>query len=149
MPVFLVIVGVMLIVTAFRGTYTQLATQLGTDFTGSPNYVYWIAAIGIIGTLGYIPNFETPSRLLLALIIISFFIGNPSFFTNLENAFSSATPATATPDPTLQGPLTVQITGAGASGILGTLTSAATKAGTSAAAGGITTVANLAGTGGL
>lgn len=72
MPLLIVIVGLILIVSAIRGTTGDLATNLATDVTGG--FVKWLAAIIAIGALGYVPVFKEPSRYLLALVAVVIFL---------------------------------------------------------------------------
>lgn len=89
----LVILGIVLLVSAIRGTYGQLGTLLVGDFTGSNNFFFWVAAVAILGMLGYIPYLQTPMRALLALVILAFALKNGTgFFANLQSALSGAQP---------------------------------------------------------
>jgi hypothetical protein len=67
MPVALVVIGVILIIVAFNNTMGQLATELQNDV---PGFFVWGAAIAIILGLGYVPGLRTPSRWLLALVVL-------------------------------------------------------------------------------
>lgn len=126
MPLALAIIGVMLLVTAILNTYRCLGSQLAADMSGSGNFVYWIAALFIIGIMGYSKPLETPSRLLLALIVLSMFLSNQGFFTQFLSAVKGIHGATGTaqqPEGQVQGALPVVISGGsgsgGAGGILG------------------------------
>jgi hypothetical protein len=66
MPFAVIIIGVVILVTAFRNTHTDLATALETDV---PGYFKWGAAIAATAGLGYIPGLQVISRYLLALVI--------------------------------------------------------------------------------
>jgi hypothetical protein len=131
MPIFLMLAGIALIVVAYQGTYSKLFAQLTSDFAGgssgtggcAESYIYWVAAIGLLGTLGYIPDFQIPSRLLLALIIVALFLDNNGFWAEFTQAIGSPTAPSVTTDPTLQGPIPVQITVTGASNPTGAVTS--------------------------
>lgn len=68
MPFLIIIVGLILIVTAVRGTTGDLASNLSQDI--SSGFVRWLAAIVVIGAIGYVPALERPSRYLLALVAI-------------------------------------------------------------------------------
>jgi hypothetical protein len=98
MPFALLIIGVFLLVSAVRGTHTQLFQLLQTDFTGQNNFVYWFVAIFIIGSLGYIEKLRPISIGLLTLIVLVLFIskGNPSttgggFFSQFTSAIGTGT----------------------------------------------------------
>lgn len=115
MPFILLVIGIAFAVAALRNTHKQLAAQLVTDFTGTGSFIYWIAAIMIIGLLGYIPEFKTPSRLLLGLVLLGLFVSNQGFFAQLQTALAAGPAQTAseqTPaEPAPPEALTVKIIG--------------------------------------
>jgi hypothetical protein len=133
MPFALLIVGALLIITAIRGTYGDLGTQLSSDLvgSGSKSFLVWIAAIAAVGALGYSTTLRTPSRLLLALIFLGILISNHGFFANLtsavENPPATAPVPAADQPPALTGsiPVSVAQTGGGAGSAASTATSAA------------------------
>jgi hypothetical protein len=79
-PFVLVLVGLVLIVTAIRGTQGSLWNLIYGDITGqaggNKGFVVWLAAIAAIGAVGYYPPLRTPSRLLLGLVVLGIFISN-------------------------------------------------------------------------
>lgn len=79
MPLLFIVVGIVMLVSAVRGTNGQLITLLKGDFTGKGNFIYWIAAIGILGALGYVGPLKTPARYMMALVLLVLFlkVGNP------------------------------------------------------------------------
>jgi hypothetical protein len=68
MPFALLLIGAVLIVVALNNTHAQLATQLESDV---PGFFRWGAAIVALLALGYIPGLRTPSRWLLALVVVA------------------------------------------------------------------------------
>jgi hypothetical protein len=80
MPFLLIIVGTFMVVSAARGTHQQLATLVKGDFSGPNNFVYWVLAILIVGSIGYVPKVKPFSVMFLALIIIVMFLrsGDPA-----------------------------------------------------------------------
>lgn len=135
MPVALLIIGIVLAITAFRGTYGQLGNLLIGDFTNKNNFLVWIGALVIVGMIGYIPNMEKPSRAFLGLILLVIFLKNGGVFSQFSGALQSAR---AQPKPTNQEPqftsaLPIQITGGGGNP-LSSLTGAA-RSGISSALG--------------
>lgn len=82
----LVTVGILMIVTGAKGTYSQFGSQVASDFTGSQPFTYWLAAIGSIGALGYIDALRTFSRMFMALILVAMVIANKGFFAQLQAA---------------------------------------------------------------
>lgn len=85
----LVTVGLLMIVTGARGTYAQFGSQVASDFTGSQPFTYWLAAIGAVGSIGYIDALRTFSRLFLTLILVSMVLANKGFFAKLTDALKT------------------------------------------------------------
>lgn len=80
MPFVFLVVGIVMIVSAVRGTSDQLLTLWKGDFTGPNNYLYWMVSILIIGAIGYAPKLRGLSRAFLVLVIIVLFLSNKGFF---------------------------------------------------------------------
>lgn len=80
MPFVFLVGGLLMIVSALRNTQCSLGAQIQSDFTGNPNFFYWIAAIFCIGALGYIDAMKEVSRYSLVLIIVVLFLHNSGFF---------------------------------------------------------------------
>ena len=75
-----------MIVVGARGTHRAFGSALANDFTGEKSFLYWIAAIGSVGALGYIDTFRTFSHVFMSLIIVAMFLGNEGFFAKLQDA---------------------------------------------------------------
>jgi hypothetical protein len=110
-PFVLILLGVLLIVTGIRGTVFDLGRLVVGDFTGSGNFFYWIAALFIIGAIGYVDELRTPSRMFLALVIVALLFSNRGFFNQFVAQLKSgsaqapppvqqAAPATGVPGGT-------------------------------------------------
>lgn len=84
MPFALLIIGITLLVSGVRGTQTQLYTLVKGDFTGTPNYGYWVLAILIIGSIGYVPQLRSLSRAFLALVIVVLLLSKGGFFLQFQ-----------------------------------------------------------------
>lgn len=67
MPIFLIVVGVLLITAAWQNSLRALFRALREDI---PPFGVWAAAILFVGALGYFPVLRTPSRWLLGLIFL-------------------------------------------------------------------------------
>jgi hypothetical protein len=91
----LVISGILMIVTGAKGTYAAFGSQLAGDFTGDHNFTYWLAAIGGVGAVGYVPSLQTASRYFMALIIISMVLANKGFFAKFTAALKAGPVAPA------------------------------------------------------
>lgn len=119
MALALIIIGAALIIVAIRNTYADLGTLLAKDFTGEGNFLYWIAALAVIGAVGYVPTLRGPSRALLALIVLVFFLTNGTgFFDKVASAIKGAKPATtaAVEPPAITGQIPVKLTIVGGGG---------------------------------
>lgn len=89
MPIFFLLVGIMLIITALNNKMPQLGTLIKEDFQpsqGDPGFVPWIIAIFVIGALGYIKPLKPISIAFLTLIMLVMFLSNGGFFANFTSA---------------------------------------------------------------
>jgi hypothetical protein len=96
MPFLFIIVGLVLVIAGVRNTVTDsgqtkgLYTLVQGDFTGSESFLVWVAAILIIGAVGYIKDFQAISRALMVLIVVTLFLSNGGFFQKLQQEFPGA-----------------------------------------------------------
>lgn len=123
MPLALAIIGIALLVSAIRGTQGDLFSLLSQDVLG---WAKWAAAIVAVGALGYIPHFEGPSRVLLALVLIVLVVANKGLFTKLAEQISAPASGTSKSAPPAAAPLgpapvKVQLSGGGGGGLGGAL----------------------------
>jgi uncharacterized membrane protein HdeD (DUF308 family) len=84
MPFVFGIVGILLVVSGVRGTTSQLAALVKSDFTGKPNYLEWMVAIFLVGSIGYIKDLAPLSRAFMVALIISMFFANKGVFSMFE-----------------------------------------------------------------
>jgi hypothetical protein len=114
MPLLFLVIGTILLVVAIRGNYAAFFSQLSGDL---PGFMVWGAAIIGIGMLGYVPKFQKPANLLLALVFIVLIIKNNGAYANFLAALKQAPPAQGgVPAYTTPvGPVPIQITGASTS----------------------------------
>jgi len=89
MPFALVTVGLILVITGVKNTYVAFGTQVKADFTGPGNFLYWIAAIGIVGSVGYIDRLRGFANAFMALIIIAMVLKNGGVFNQFKAALAS------------------------------------------------------------
>lgn len=71
MPFALTIIGMLFIITGFQDTYKEFFTEVEGDFTGADSFIYWFISIGLVGSLGYIPELKNFSRASMALILVA------------------------------------------------------------------------------
>jgi pheromone shutdown protein TraB len=108
MPFALIVIGLVLLVTGVNNTQAQLFTLVKGEFTGSNNFLYLAASIGIVGAVGYIDKMRSISNVFLGLVIVAIIFSHAGFFSSLVSQLSqtkTATISTATTLPTLT-PLT-------------------------------------------
>lgn len=86
MPFALLAIGLLLIIAAYNNTQDVLGAQLKRDFSGNTGFIYWIAAIVIVGAVGYIKPLQPVSRAFLALILVILFLTNSGVFSKFNQA---------------------------------------------------------------
>lgn len=91
MAFILVLIGLLLVVSAIRGTQAELGSQVVSDFTGPGNFVYWILALGIVGAVGYVGDLQKFSRAFMALLIIVLLLSNKGFFNQFTKSIQTGT----------------------------------------------------------
>lgn len=96
MPFLFIVSGVVMIVSAVRGTQDDLVALLKADFTGKGNFIYWLISILLIGAIGYIPSLRPVSRAFLVLVVIVLFLKNGGVFTQFTNAIAQTQTSTNT-----------------------------------------------------
>lgn len=108
MPLVLLAVGAALLIAAIRGTLQGTAQNPGlldllfADFVGPGNFFAWVAAIGIVGAIGYVKPLRGVSDAFIVLIIIVFVLAankaGKDFFSSFNAQLVTGTQqATATP----------------------------------------------------
>lgn len=97
MPFSFAIIGLVFLIAGVRGTSGQLLDLLQGDLTGKNNFIYWILSILIVGSLGYIKEFQGLSRAFLILLIVVLVIhednqnGTGGFFTKFQETIAQVT----------------------------------------------------------
>ena len=86
MALAVLIAAVLFIVIAYQGTYHEFFALLKNDFSGPNNFIIWVAAILIIGAIGFIPKLKPISNAFLILIFVVIFLVNRGFFGQLNAA---------------------------------------------------------------
>lgn len=85
MPYILVLFGTILFVAGIRNTQGTLWTLLKGDLTGQDSFLVWIAAIAVVGGIGYIPKLKPLSIALLTLLLIVLVIKDKGVFAQLAS----------------------------------------------------------------
>lgn len=86
----LILLGLLLMDTAIKGTQHELGQQLQSDLIGANGFIVWIFAILAIGAIGYIPGLKTASNYLLALLLTVVVIRNGGVFQQFQTALQQA-----------------------------------------------------------
>lgn len=86
MPLFLVIVGVIFLVSAIRGNQNDLIDLLKADFSGNNNFILWVLAIIVIVSAGTFKPIKPISDAFLGLVILVIIVAN---YRNGKDLFSS------------------------------------------------------------
>jgi hypothetical protein len=98
MPFVVVIVGVILVITAFNNKHGDFGAALAQDI---PGFFKWGAALAAIGALGFVPGIKTPSRWLLALVMLVIFLHNyANIIAGFKNFAGSGGTASGGTNPT-------------------------------------------------
>lgn len=111
MPYALLLIGAILLVAGIRNTYAQLWALVQNDFTSQGGFLSWVAAIAVVGALGYIPKLRPLSVAFMTLLLIVLVISNGGVFAKLQEFIQSGaggrgiSPSTPTPTaPTATAP---------------------------------------------
>ena len=98
MPFALVFVGMILVITGFQNTYQEFGAQVQKDFTGNNSFIWWIISLGVVGSIGYVPSLQTPSRMFMLLIIVVMFLANKGgVFSQFNSAVTAGSNAPVNP----------------------------------------------------
>jgi hypothetical protein len=101
MPFALTTIGLLFIITGFQDTYKQFFTEVEGDFTGPQSFIYWLISFGVVGSLGYIDELKTFSRVSMALILLAMILADKGgVFSKFTQAVQqgSTTPVNAPGD---------------------------------------------------
>lgn len=111
MALALFFVGLLLVVSAVKGTQGQLSALFASEFTGSGNFWAFIAGIIFLGSLGYIPALRNTSRALIALTLIVLVLSNGGFWQQLSSAVQNPKAIEAPPIQKVPDAVDIQETG--------------------------------------
>lgn len=108
--------GILFIVAGVRGQTSNLFALIKSDFTGTPNYFEWMVAIFLVGSIGYVKELSTISRLFMFLVAAGLLYQNKQVFAQLLTQETTqpvaSLPANPVPSSTVStvAPLTQQTT---------------------------------------
>lgn len=85
MPLFLILLGLALILTAVRNKEGELAAILKDDFTSSNNFIAWLGAFAALGVIASASKSLRPATDAFSLLLLTvMMIGNRGFFEQFE-----------------------------------------------------------------
>lgn len=87
MPFVFIILGLLFLVVAIRGTQAQFFALLRSEFVGANSFVPWASAIVILGLIGYARPVRPVTDALIGLIILAMLLANRGgFFAQFNSA---------------------------------------------------------------
>lgn len=89
MPFLLTVAGLMMIISGAQNTYRQLGAQLRKDFTGPANFTWWLASLGGVGAVGYIPKLRPVALGFMTLIVVVLVLAAKGLFAKATAALES------------------------------------------------------------
>ena len=97
----LIVIGILFTVSAVRNTHVCLVNTIIGEFRGPGNFLYWVAALAILGAIGYSETLRPLSDGLLVLILLALFLtrGKQGLFKNLSDELGTTK---ASPQATVQ-----------------------------------------------
>jgi hypothetical protein len=96
MPLLFIGSGLALVLVGLNGDAGKFYALLASDFSGPGSFIYWMFAIIILGSLGYIKGLENFSKMFLVLVIIVLFLDNGGFFAQFQAYLKSTQQASST-----------------------------------------------------
>lgn len=86
MPIFVLLIGIVLIVSAWRGTQEKLRELLVGDFTGQNSYLMWVGALLIVYLVSKVEPSGKVGKGLVVLVILTLVLRSGSgFFDQLSS----------------------------------------------------------------
>lgn len=82
MPLFFLIVGVMLVVVGINNKIGDLTALVKEDFKptdGTIGFFYWVLAIILAGSVGYVRDLRPVANAFLVLIVVGLVLSNKGF----------------------------------------------------------------------
>lgn len=95
MPLLFLGTGIVFVLTGLKGDPGALFGLVQGDFQGQGNFVYWLVAMLVLGSLGYIPALKNLSRMFVALVVVVLLLDNKGFFAQLQSFIDSSQTSTA------------------------------------------------------
>jgi len=84
MPYALLLIGAVMLVAGLRGTHKDLWELVKGDFTDQGGFITWVAAIAVVGGMGYIPKLRPLSIAFMTLLLLVLVLSNGGVFAKLQ-----------------------------------------------------------------
>jgi apolipoprotein N-acyltransferase len=92
-----VVVGLLFLVVAVRGTQDALFSLLKSEFTGTGSFIPWAAAIFILGAIGYAKPVKPVADAMIGLVVLGMVLNNKGgIFKQFETQINNPTAPAAT-----------------------------------------------------
>ena len=92
MAVFLIVFGLVLIMSAFNDTLAAFGKLASGDLFGSggkPGFLVWAGAILVVGAIFKMLDLPSAGKMLITLIIIAYLLGHTDITSKITSALSS------------------------------------------------------------
>jgi hypothetical protein len=98
MPFVFIIVGLVFLVTAIRGTQSDMLGLVKSEFVGKNSFIPWASAILILGALGYVKTIRPVTDGMIMLVVLAMVLANKGGFASalnnqIRNPIAPATPS--------------------------------------------------------
>lgn len=84
MPYALIFLGAVFLMAGIRNTYGKLWELIKGDFTAQNGFLTWVAAIAVVGGIGYIPKLRNLSIAFMTLLLLVLVLSNGGVFAKLQ-----------------------------------------------------------------
>ena len=92
MPFVLIALGILFLVVSIQGTQGDLFALLKSEFVGTNSFLPWVAALLILGLLGYIRPIRPITHAFMLLIVLVLILANGGkVFSQFNTAIRSPT----------------------------------------------------------
>lgn len=89
MPYILLLFGAVMLVAGVRDKHVELWNLIRNDFTQPGGFLTWVAAIAVVGGMGYIPKLKPLSVAFMTLLLIVLVLSNGGVFAQLQQFIQS------------------------------------------------------------
>lgn len=82
---FIIFIGIVMTAIGIRGKSDEFFELVKGDFSGQGSFIPWIAALGFLYMLGFIPGFRPVSRGFMVLVLVTLFLKRGTGFFDQFN----------------------------------------------------------------